>query len=353
MKRKGKAGLKVREVQRGHFSSGVRIKDPVNDSYSKISLTLLEASSLLASDVETGKSDPVAFAWCGYKDSKGEPTGLQWDSFAAENSGILSTKTCYATCDPVWNEEVIFPIQIANLESLIDLNCIILIRDEDRSDSNPAEVTYENLGEIEIPVSEIISLGKPLKSNSIIMPVQRFPLRRSTGMRRVDGAIKIKASIILSNADIIFLSDYIKETVAVPESSEFKLVDELNKNFIKTLQMIVKTGFKEAPHLDQTNNTLLSETGNLTTQDFRSPSSTNFLSSDPFTNASNGKMMHSLRSRSPSSTRNSRTPSPSVTLRRPVTANFTSHIDSPARIRTASLTRSADFSTPQILGFFP
>ena len=36
---------------------------------SKIVLTLIDGNKLLASDVETGKSDPVGFVWVGYNEN--------------------------------------------------------------------------------------------------------------------------------------------------------------------------------------------------------------------------------------------------------------------------------------------
>ncbi len=58
-----KNGLKIKLVNANHFSSGKSPKDCPTGN--RIVVRLLQAKNLLASDKETGKSDPVGFIWVG------------------------------------------------------------------------------------------------------------------------------------------------------------------------------------------------------------------------------------------------------------------------------------------------
>ena len=59
-KGKHKTGLKFTNVSKDHWSVQKTIK-PTNTF---ITVRLIEGKQLLASDLETGKSDPVCFGWC-------------------------------------------------------------------------------------------------------------------------------------------------------------------------------------------------------------------------------------------------------------------------------------------------
>ena len=195
-----KTGLKGRTVSKNHFSSSSQIKS--NDSeLSKIVITFLDGNNLLASDLNTGKSDPIGFVWCGYESSSDSLP--QWDDYNKLESGIILTNVCNTTCDPIWNEELTFPIEIPSIECINDIICRIAIRDED-VDSTGGK-TYEDLGQVKIPLLDVITKGKPLK-NSYIMPPTKFILEKITGMHRVDGYIRLKIALVFSSLTISTLS---------------------------------------------------------------------------------------------------------------------------------------------------
>lgn len=68
-------------------------------------LRILEAKDLLASDANSGKSDPVCFVWCG-------PEGMEpdfdaeGDKKSIEERGIRMTEVKNTTLEPIWNEEI-------------------------------------------------------------------------------------------------------------------------------------------------------------------------------------------------------------------------------------------------------
>ena len=207
-----KTGLKGRTVSKNHFSSSSQIKS--NDSeLSKIVITFLDGNNLLASDLNTGKSDPVGFVWCGYESST--ESLPQWDDYNKPESGIILTNVCNTTCDPIWNEELTFPIEIPRIECISDIICRIAIRDED-VDSTGGK-TYEDLGQVKIPLLDVITKGKPLK-NSYILPPTKFILEKITGMHRVDGYIRLKIALIFSPLTISTLSTLLPTT---PTSDQF------------------------------------------------------------------------------------------------------------------------------------
>ena len=142
-----KSGLKSREVARDHFSSrptSANRNKLVEDT--KLVVRIIEGSHLLASDIETGKSDPVCFVWCG---PKGTTPNLEVPIDERGNEGIMLTTVCPITIDPRWDEEITFPIDIDSLESIINMQCLIYVRDEDISDDG-AVTTYDELGMLDI-----------------------------------------------------------------------------------------------------------------------------------------------------------------------------------------------------------
>ncbi|KAJ1420699.1 hypothetical protein B484DRAFT_128474, partial [Ochromonadaceae sp. CCMP2298] len=196
----GKKGLKVRDVDKHHFSSGI-VKEP---QYSRFVVRFIEGKRLLASDIETGKSDPVAFVWCGGL----EDTPDLADADNAE-SGIMKTEVCPTTVDPIWNEDVVFPLDMSDVRGLADTRCLIYIRDQDvEADGSLA---YDELGMVELPFRELMTKGKALKS-SIVQSARWYPLKKTTGMRRVDGTVKLTVSLIFGSDD----SDAIMQQVDVP-----------------------------------------------------------------------------------------------------------------------------------------
>ena len=61
--------LKTRDVDKSHFSSGSippELKSII--STTRCVVKILSASNLLASDADTGKSDPTCFIWFGSDD---------------------------------------------------------------------------------------------------------------------------------------------------------------------------------------------------------------------------------------------------------------------------------------------
>lgn len=185
----GKIGLKVRDVAKDHFSSGVKLNEP---KFSRLVVRFLEGKSLLASDIETGKSDPVCFVWCGPTDENPD-----LNNFADESSGITLTSVCPITVDPIWNEDLTFRLDVSDITELIYLKCAICCRDEDIIDGN---ISYDELGMIEVPLKDVIQKGKAC-ANSIVMSAAWYKLNKGPGMRRVDGSLKLTISIIFGADD--------------------------------------------------------------------------------------------------------------------------------------------------------
>lgn len=186
-----KWGLKKGEpVSRNHFSSNIKRN---NINYSRLVVRVLEGKNLLASDIETGKSDPVCFCWVGGVDEtpnwdvtatngrgpggdhnlehqleqlhQGEDgfddniretyTGgggkqkLQQGQGQGGNSGlddniqrVFLSKCCKTTIDPIWNEDVLVPVNISDMNGLVNMNCIVSLKDEDEFDGVK---TYDDL----------------------------------------------------------------------------------------------------------------------------------------------------------------------------------------------------------------
>ena len=207
-----KRGLKSRDVSRDHFSSGIVLDEP---KFSRLIVRFIEGKDLLASDISTGKSDPVSFVWCG---PVGESPNLEEADMP--ESGILRTSVCPTTVNPIWNEDVIFPLDVTDILSFLDMKCLIYVRDED-PDENGGLTTYDELGMLELPFKEIFSKGKALK-NSVVVSGAWYTLNKSPGMRRVDGALKITLTVIFSPED--------NETIA----KQLPAVEDQGTNFSRT-----------------------------------------------------------------------------------------------------------------------
>ncbi len=220
-----KQGLKVRDVSKEHFSSGVNVNEP---KFSRIVIRIIECKQLLASDVETGKSDPVCFVWCGFNHEHptiqeltkkgGQQDQERTEKDAAiingdeEDKNVLHTSVCYTTTDPIWNEDVIFPVDPEEVDQLSNMKIIIYVRDEDRDEYE--NITYDELGQLEVQLSDVIVKGKALQG-SIVLPAAWYKLEKSPGMRRIDGTIKLTISIILAPED----NDILLKRLQSPEPS--------------------------------------------------------------------------------------------------------------------------------------
>ena len=189
-----KTGLKSREVSPGHFSSGVK-SEP---TFSRFVVRILEGKSLLASDVETGKSDPVCFLWLGAKDEKTP----EWEKINQENAEeyrVVLTEVCPTTCNPIWNQDITFPLEVNEISHLENLKCIIYVRDEDVNADG--STSYEDLGMIEFNLDEFMKGGTALQ-NSIVKSAAWYQLKKAPGMRKIDGSLKLTVSIIFAQTDI-------------------------------------------------------------------------------------------------------------------------------------------------------
>jgi hypothetical protein len=187
-----KRGLKHRDVAKEHFSSGVVQSEP---KFSRLVVRFLEGKNLLASDIETGTSDPIAFVWCGPCNElpRLEEADLQ-------ESGILRTRVCKRTINPIWNEDVIFPLDISNIKELMDTKCVVYVRDEDIGVAGDGLVTYDELGMIDLPFKDIFINGKAMK-NSVVVSGTWYTLSKSPGMRKVEGSVKITLTVIFAPED--------------------------------------------------------------------------------------------------------------------------------------------------------
>lgn len=201
-----KRGLKSRDVSKDHFSSGIVLDEP---KFSRLIVRFIEGKDLLASDVETGKSDPVAFVWCGPNNEN----PILEDADMPE-SGILRTSVCRTTVNPIWNEDVIFPLDVTDIKSFLDMKCMVYVRDEDLGEQEGL-VTYDELGMLELPFKDIFTKGKALK-NSIVVSGTWYTLSKSPGMRKVDGSVKITLTMIFSAEDTETITQQLPSVEANP-----------------------------------------------------------------------------------------------------------------------------------------
>lgn len=198
-----KKGLKVRDVAKDHFSSGVNINDP---KFSRLIIRIIEGSRLLASDVETGKSDPVCFLWVG-PISENPKVPYSSSAEAADVSNEFSYQTtavCPTTIDPIWNEDIVFELDMSDVNQAINQKCVIYVRDEDKLPDDEG-TTYDELGMLEFTLKEIISRGKAQRS-SIVRSAQWYDLKKSPGMRKVEGRLKLTITMIFSPEDTDLIS---------------------------------------------------------------------------------------------------------------------------------------------------
>ena len=99
--------------------------------------------------------------------------------------GIFRTKVCATTLEPIWNEDIIFPLTIGDTFSLSQLRCIIYVRDEDTNevDGDEKSISYDELGMCEISLKDILINGKARKQ-SIVDVSRQLDLRSSPKMKK-------------------------------------------------------------------------------------------------------------------------------------------------------------------------
>eukprot|EP01031_Cornospumella_fuschlensis_P034543 gene34543-41824_t len=191
-----KTGLKVKDVSKDHFSSGSTGNAP---KFSRLVVRIVEAKQLLASDVETGKSDPICFVWCGYNDeSPNVEQATEHGDGGEQQTRWVATSVCYTTTDPVWNQDIVFPLDISDVMSLSQMRCLVFVRDEDRDEEG--NVTYDDLGMLEFPMQDLLIGGRAMQ-NSIVRASAWYDLKKSPGMRKVDGCVKLTISLIFAPED--------------------------------------------------------------------------------------------------------------------------------------------------------
>jgi hypothetical protein len=124
------------------------------ESTTRLVVRLMAGRDLLASDVMTGKSDPVCFVWCCSNDVSSHPFNRppgrfpshrpvvlgreqeanMWvdDIIAKEaeeakaageeqpRSRVQMTSVCHETCDPRWDVDLVYPLHITSLEDILE-----------------------------------------------------------------------------------------------------------------------------------------------------------------------------------------------------------------------------------------
>jgi C2 domain len=205
-KSKKKTGLNVTSVSKDHWSNGGG-KPKVEGT--RLVVTILNGKGLLASDVVTGKSDPICFLWCGLpivstasKSAVDEFMDVT-DEEECAKIGILRTKVCPTTLEPVWNEDIVFPLAVDDTYSLAQLRCLIYVRDEDIDDDEKGDdtISYDELGMCEISIKDILMYGKPLRT-SIAYISKQLDLKSSPKMKKsAEGYIKVTCTLIFDEAD--------------------------------------------------------------------------------------------------------------------------------------------------------
>ena len=141
---KKKSGLDVTPVSKDHWSSNLK-KPAVTGSH--VMVTVIDAKGLLASNTYDGKSDPLCFLWLGppaayMEGNDGSDAFMDTtDDEECMARGILRTSMKPGTLEPVWNENIFFPLALEEVNSLNKLRLLIYCRDEDEDvDEQTGEV---------------------------------------------------------------------------------------------------------------------------------------------------------------------------------------------------------------------
>lgn len=204
--RKKKSGLQVSNVSKDHWSVGGHVAKAEG---TRLVVTILHGKGLLASDIYTGKSDPICFLSCGpshtlsSKDNATDDYMATTDEDECANIGIFRTKVCATTLEPIWNEDIIFPLTVGDTFSLSQLRCIIYVRDEDINevDGDEKSISYDELGMCEISLKDILINGKARKQ-SIVDVSRQLDLRSSPKMKKkAEGYIKVTCTLIFDETD--------------------------------------------------------------------------------------------------------------------------------------------------------
>lgn len=213
-----KRGLKIKEVSRSSEYSGID-QNPL--THTRFVVRFNEGKNLLASDVLTGKSDPICFVWFGRCTESPDPD----DAGEGYGCRILRTKVCRTTLDPIWNDELVFPLDASEMSSWSDMKCVIYVRDEDEDVKDPEIKTYDELGMVVIPLADFIARGKALRE-SIVRSAEWYTLQLTpktkqnpSGMRVVDGSIKLTVSLVLGAADVETIRTQVRDNAPLDAAS--------------------------------------------------------------------------------------------------------------------------------------
>lgn len=169
-------------VSRDHFSNNTAPKSVLN---TRLVVRIIDGASLLASDLDTGKSDPVCFAWCGPSDELPSVDDMTREDYKR----VLSTSVRPGTTDPIWNEELVFPIDAAttSLSDLLAFQCFVYVADLDEDappDLSRVAVSYDPLGQLLVPFSDVIDKGRIVNGNSLSLAAARYTLLRTPKLSR-------------------------------------------------------------------------------------------------------------------------------------------------------------------------
>ena len=204
---KKKSGLDVTPVSKDHWSSNLK-KPLVTGSH--VMVTVIDGKGILASNTFDGKSDPLCFLWLGppaadMEGNDGDDAFMYTtDDEECAGLGILRTNVKYGTLEPVWNENIVFPLVLEEVNSLNKLRLILYCRDidEDVDEATGEEViAYKDLGMHEINLRDMIVFGKAM--NEAIVDVNRTcDLKKSKNMaKNAEGSIRVTIKIMFNEAD--------------------------------------------------------------------------------------------------------------------------------------------------------
>lgn len=212
-----------------------------------LSVRFLEGQNLLAADVMTGKSDPVCFVWWGRINDTPPPL----DAFHQRNNdyNIKRTEACTSTCNPLWNRskdvDLVFPLHGAlstsnlatnnnnnntnsDIYEILKTKIIIYVRDQDTLEDG--SIYYDELGMLEINVKDVILEGKILQ-NSIMKSACWYDLKKTPGMIRIDGKLKLALTLFFDDNDY----DNLKSQIDPTDCSSIRIND--NKRLMKLLSV--------------------------------------------------------------------------------------------------------------------
>ena len=164
----------------------------------RVMIRLIDGQDLLAASTVSGASSPAAFAWLGYPCS----SSLQWDSWEDTTNGIIRSKTVRGTTNPTWNQDLVFPIDVSDLESITSLKISIMVRHD--LNSTPTSISHKsafsNLGILDISLASVLRQAKALQA-SVVSSSRKYLLDRAPGMSRVAGSIRLTISLQLGRDD--------------------------------------------------------------------------------------------------------------------------------------------------------